>query len=102
MVNGNVLSRNDDIANEFNDHFPNAANVLIKDDFIACSTSNVPRDDCSNVTQPKLNLPCISHDFDNDEILRMSTMIATGLDDIIAAKFLSLPDLLLWIVLLLL
>ena len=82
VVNGNVLSRNDDIANGFNDHFANVANVLIKDDFVACSTSNVPRDDCSNVTQPKLNLPYISHDFVNDEILHMSTKKATGLDDI--------------------
>ena len=81
-VNGNVLSRNDDIANGFNDHFANVANILIKDDFVACSTSNVPRDDCSNVTHPKLNSPCISHDFGNDEILRMSTKKATGLDDI--------------------
>ena len=91
VVNKNVLSRNDDIANGFNDHFANVANVLIKDDFIARSTSKVYWDYCSNVTQSKLNLSCVSHDFVNNGILHMSTKKATGLNDI---------DLLLWTVLL--
>ena len=65
------------------------ADVLIKDNFVACSTSNVNRDDCSNVTNPKLNLPCISHEFVNNEILGMSTKKATGLDDI-SCKILKL------------
>ena len=86
VVNGNVLSGNEDIANGFNDHFSSVADVLIKDNFVASSTSNVNRVDHSNVTpnvsNPKLNLPCISHEFVNSEILRMSTKKATGLDDI--------------------
>ena len=103
VVNGNVLSGNEDIANGFNDHFSSVADVLIKDNFVASSTSNVNRVDHSNVTpnvsNPKLNLPCISHEFVNSEILRMSTKKATGLDDI-AAKYLNLLDLSLWTVLL--
>ena len=50
VVNGNVLSCNDDIANGFNDHFSSVADVLIKD-FVASSTSKVNRFDHSNVTR---------------------------------------------------
>ena len=90
VVHENALFSNDDIPNGFNDHFGNVTSVLIKDDYVACSTRNVPRDDFSNVAQPKLNLPCISYDFVNDKILRMSTMIATELDDI-SCEILKLP-----------
>ena len=38
VVNGNVLSGNEDIANGFNDHFSSVADVLIKDNFEASST----------------------------------------------------------------
>ena len=86
VVNGNVLSGSEDIANGFNDHFSSVADVLIKDNFVANSTSTVNRVDYSNVTpnvsNPKLNLPCVSHAFVNSEILRMSTKKSTGLDDI--------------------
>ena len=86
VVNGNVWSGNEDIANGFNDHFSSVADVLIKDKFVARSTSDVNRVDNSyltpNVSNPKLNLPCISNEFVNSEILRMSTKKVTGLDDI--------------------
>ena len=80
------MSGNEDIANGFNNHFSSFADVLIKDNFVASSTSNVNRVDYSNVTpnvsNPKLNLPCISHAFVHSEILHMSTKKATGLGDI--------------------
>lgn len=90
VFNGNFLSNNDDIANGFNHHFTNVANVLSESD----STINHSNDanvcinlydnyvDVNSVDKPKLFLPCITPDFVNDEIKNLCTKKATGLDDI--------------------
>ena len=56
VVYDNVLSGNEDIANGSNDYFSSVADVLIKDNFVASSTSNVNRVDHSNVT-PNVSNP---------------------------------------------
>ena len=79
-INGNILESNDDISNGFNRHFVDIARVLIER-----SGGNSTDDfhiNVNDVVGPRMNLPHLSCEFVNNEILKMSSNKATGLDDI--------------------
>ena len=83
VIEGDVLTSNDDISNGFNKHFTNVATKLIDecDNNVYNNDINVNSAKSSKVSSI-LGLPLISPDFVDKEIRSMSTNKATGLDDV--------------------